>query len=264
MACAPASRVWDRYHQGVTLTTPERAAYLSLARAGALSVKALDHDHPRVEGRSAWDGLLVHGLARLYHTIYGPVVGLTPAGRQQAQGQVPHVPYLMGPGSVVNRAYLVDALRLLKTLGYEESWEPPQYRRYPHRTAGRPYTDEIVSRTVRIPDAAYAAVGYFRHGPPHSLLSTMYHRPGLPRLYASIANGGITPKQGELYLRRHALAIRCWQTPLLLAVPDPAPFESLLARQHRYVELIRHPALQLIVVPLQRTTLRPLAKSAGG
>lgn len=239
------------------LTDTEAAAFRYLAARGALSAEHLDRSFNNYELDTYWYGLKDAGLVRIYHSSYGPVVGLTDQGRAHARTMLSYVPYLNAPASVANRAYLNDALELLYHQGYKTSADPPICRRYPHSPTGRKYTDEIISCTIRIPDDAYANVSYQPSRGSHSALYRPYTRPGQPILYASIANGGITPKQGETYLKRHKHHITSWQTPLLLVVPDPAPFASLLARQYKVGGIAHHPTLRLITLPVPQPRIYP-------
>ncbi|GGL89918.1 hypothetical protein GCM10010840_29910 [Deinococcus aerolatus] len=241
----------------MNLTDTEAAAFWYLAARGALSAEHLDRSFNNYELDTYWYGLNIAGLVRIYQSSYGPVVGLTDQGRAYARITLPSVPFLNAPASVANRAYLNDALELLYRQGYKPSDDPPTSRRYPHSPTGRTHTDEIISCTVRIPDNAYANVSYRPSRGSHSVLYNPYTRPGQPRLYASIANGGITPKQGETYLKRHKHHITSWQTPLLLVVPNPAPFESLLARQHKVGGIAHHPTLRLITLPVPQPRIEP-------
>ncbi|GHF61082.1 hypothetical protein HNQ07_004110 [Deinococcus metalli] len=232
------------------LTPIEAAAFHTLAVEGALSVTALDAGYWNYELNSSWHGLQDAHLIQVYQTTYGSVVGLTDHGRAHARTFLSDVPDLSAPASVANRAYLNDALRLLYSRGYKPSTDPPTFRKYPHSPTRQTHTSEIISCTIRIPDSAYADVSYRPSRAPHSMLHLPYFRPGQPRLYASIATGGITPKQGEVYLKRHKHHLLYWQTPLLLVVPDPAPFASLLARQVKIGGIHHHPNLQLITLPI--------------
>lgn len=230
------------------LTEHEDRALSLLVTYGALSAPTFERicDTPE----ASWQGLKEKGLVRLHHVLYGPVIGLTRPGLAYARTRYTHAPYLISPESVANRAYLNDTLQHLYTLGYRDPGEAPQYKRDPDSKKEWKYTHEIISYTVRIPDDDYATLTYEPYNVPHSQLRITGFRPGQPRLYATISQGGISPKQAENYIKTHHLAIKCWQTPLLIAVPDPTPFERLLQRQHHVGPRVSHPVIQLVVMPL--------------
>ncbi|QLG10694.1 hypothetical protein HLB42_07865 [Deinococcus sp. D7000] len=177
--------------------------------------------------RPLWHPLLTAGLLREYQTIYGPIVGLTDAGRRYQEHL--NCPYIASPSTAADRAYLNDALRVVLDAGYtiedHDYQQAGGERRRQMLAAGqRPVTSVIVRTTLRVPEAVARDIytdTRRRIEPLHHIGGT-YAPPqlGYPSLYASVRGGGINlPALKRLY-KRHSLDTSDWHHPLLLAVPD--------------------------------------------
>ena len=222
------------YNRSMSLNEIEQGVLLWIGELGGVTSRRTQ----QVQGpRPNWHRLIRENYVREYSTVYGKVLGLTAKGRAVFKDQ--NFPYLASPSTVVDRAYLNDALSILLGEGYKVAYVEHQ-RASPkqggglHRTPAT--TDVIVRTTLRVPerlaDQIYADTRYEvkplefvggRNGVPVSQL-------GYPYLYASIRNGGITPAALKRLHKLHRFDIDQWHHPLLLAVPDPKEFHRLLRK----------------------------------
>lgn len=217
---------------------------------GAYTLRRLHAAHPEDTALQGWEELLNLGHLRIYHTLYGQVLGLTDTGRALARRTDTSVVYLSAPSSVANRAYQNDALLLLFREGYGYGLDAWQTRGAPRKQGPRKHTDEIIRHCLRLPPAAMQRASELPYFGSHSVLSRPWHRVGQPSLYATISNGGITRDQAQQYLRRHSSAMRAWRAPLHLAVPDPARLECLCSWNTPRSLPYGHPSVRLIHLPV--------------
>ncbi|WP_043805238.1 hypothetical protein [Deinococcus gobiensis] len=160
--------------------------------------------------------VIAAGLAREMHTLYGPVALLTPKGRA-AYSEFDPV-HLTGPDAVTDRAYHNDARFLLEREGYRVYSH--QYKRHGHKSAvhERRYSDAIVYTTMQVPDEEYARL-WEVHGAGYHMAT---HREvlGRPRLYATVANGGLRSQRFRRLVESYLRSVNTWKHPLIIAVPD--------------------------------------------
>ncbi|MFK7602085.1 hypothetical protein ACI3L1_07710 [Deinococcus sp. SM5_A1] len=208
----------------MTLTSVQNSVLSIIGVQGALTSRRVIADYGP---RPLWHPLLTQGLLREYQTIYGPVVGLTDAGRQHQQHL--NCPYIASPSTAADRAYLNDALSVVVGADYEiEAHDYQQAggkRRHQLLAAGQPPTTSVIIRTtLRVPERV--ADNIYRD--THQRVERLHYiggsyapaQLGYPYLYASIRGGGINLSALKRLYKRHSLDTATWHHPLLLAVPD--------------------------------------------
>lgn len=240
------------------LTPTERRVVNNLATAGALTSR---HVTTTYGPRPNWHRLLQRGIIREVHTVYGSVLGLTPDTWQKAMSvNRPQTPYLQGPTSLADRAYQMDALRLLKLEGYTLSRHEYKGSGGVGRRGGT--TDQITRTVLHVPPstAAHLAEDWGQVVAP-TWDSTLLQWPevlGHPSLYATISGGGLTPAGLRRLYRRHHLHIHDWRHPMIVAVPDDRPHRAYVrALEARYQAADAesrsspqpYPLIRLVVLP---------------
>lgn len=210
----------------------------AVRRSGALSVRSLIR---RFGPFPNWTQLVDWGFLLKTETTYGPVLTLAAATRDclmaegQLQGRKLKIAYLRGPGAIVDRAYQADAIAQLRSEGFTRLRHTYKQRGAIREKSNNRYTtDQIVSSTLRVPDDE-AEVLEAKWGvqvqPLNEVDQQDYsHRLGYPTLYATISGGGIHVKRVIALLKVNRTAIVEWRSPLLVVVPDLAPFRDLQRR----------------------------------
>lgn len=177
--------------------------------------------------RPNWSRLLDRQIIREVKTTYGPILTLTEA-QSDAEGFTQR---LRGPASLADRAYMMDAVRLLQGLGYEWlDWNQKRYRDTQQLTA------HITSARMRAPEEEWRPIlAHYRNpasriqpsGIPEEML-------GEPWMYARCSGGGIKATQLRALLKVHRDHIpNYWRSPLLIVVPEEdASLRALIRREN--------------------------------
>lgn len=205
-------------------TVTEFDVFWAVARSGALTTRRVIREFGP---KPNWGCLIRYGHLKEYQTAYGAVLAVGTAARKDHSGPAQsRIPYLTGPNSVADRAYQMDALKVLIDRGYTVHHH--DYKRSGKvgsaAREGRRYTDQILSAVMQVPpDELRALHADWPGSRPYRADSWGTYPPalGYPTLYASISSGGIRlPKLRALY-KKHERDIKAtWQTPLLIAVPE--------------------------------------------
>lgn len=202
-------------------------ALKAVGQAGALTSRRVqDEWGPRPN----WYRLITDGYLNESHTLYGPVLSLTTRGHKVlAVGEHRTLPYLTGPATVADRAYLNDAIQLMDDEGY--TVERTEYKGAGGlRHQGR-YTDQVTRTILRVPPRIEAQLRRdwgFVH-PLRPIPDGSYpEQLGYPSLYASISSGGIGLARLKSLYRRHEYHIHDWRHPLIVAVPDEDKMRAFL------------------------------------
>ncbi|MBI0447142.1 hypothetical protein [Deinococcus sp. DB0503] len=116
-----------------------------IADAGALTTRRIVRE---CGPRPNWQGALDRGALREVHTVYGPVLALTPKARERMAPRF-DLPYLAGPSALADRAYQMDALSLLEEEGYTLARHEYKRSGGVGRQAGT--TSQIVRTVLRVP-----------------------------------------------------------------------------------------------------------------
>lgn len=177
--------------------------------------------------RPNWSRLLDRQIIREVKTTYGPVLTLTEA-QSDAEGITQR---LRGPASLADRAYMMDAVRLLKRHGYEWlSWDYKRYRDTRQLTAHITRARMSAPEEERLPILARYRNPASRiqpNGMPEEML-------GEPWMYARCSGGGIKATQLRALLKTHRNHITLyWRSPLLIVVPEEdASLRALIRREN--------------------------------
>lgn len=250
----------------------------TLNNQGALTTRRLVQE---VGPKMHWHRLIDCGVIREYQTVYGPVIAYTQRGREQIQDQAErYLPYLLGPGAIADRAYQMDAVRLLGDRGYRIDRVVYKTRnsKLPDRADEQETTDQISYLVMRQPEDEQRRLnalwpGFARPVNERIKPDMWGNYPealGRPRLYASISGGGTSSGWIRTWFRKksNALLISDWHCPLLVAVPDDQHLRSILRQNalkqleaRRMLEADRswdpawavrmdYPDLELVILPL--------------
>ena len=209
------------------LTAIQQCTLKAIGQAGALTSRRVqDEWGPRPN----WYRLITDKYLKESHTMYGPVLSLTTRGHKVlAVGEHRPLPYLMGPATVADRAYLNDAIQLLGDKGY--TVERTEYKGAGGlRHQGR-YTDQAIRTILRVPlriEAQLRQGWGFVHPLKQELDGSYPEQLGYPSLYASISSGGIGLARLKRLYRQHYLHIHDWRHPLIIAVPEEAKMRAYL------------------------------------
>ncbi|MGY2897039.1 hypothetical protein [Deinococcus sp. UYEF24] len=229
-----------------------------VGQAGALTSRRVTEE---CGPRPNWYRLITDGYLNESHTMYGPVLSLTTRGHKvlAAADHWP-LPYLMGPATVADRAYLNDAIQLMGDEAY--TVERNEYKGAGGlRHQGR-YTDQVTRTILRVPPRIEIQIrqrgGYVA---AHKQEPDGSHKEqlGYPSLYASISSGGIGLARLKRLYRRHEFHIDEWQHPLIVAVPDGEKMRAFLrsldaqARRLRGSQPARgYELVRLLYLPMPR------------
>lgn len=201
---------------------PLPASVLGAVRhLGAVTTRRLIRDHGP---RAAWEELIAEGWLSEYESVHGPLIGLGSRARQYYSDQGLHAPYLTGPSAVLDRAYQQDALEAVMDAGYEVM--RPVYKRVTgiHRN-GRTHTSQIIRHILREPGCREPEL--YQEAQEYKQAQVKGH----PSLYATIAGGGLTEQRLQRLIDRHRDDVTSiWNSPLLIAVPNPPLLRSTIRR----------------------------------
>lgn len=244
------------------LTSVEQQVLETLCQHAALTTRRLE----KLCGpKSAWERLLSEKWLRPYETNYGQIIGLDREGRHELQARGRYVPYLHGPGAVLDRAYQNDAIAHLTQAGYTV------VDRAMKRATGvgrqdAVTTDQVVYHVLRVPDEKLSVIQSHERLPiQYPGINAKYKppTPGHPYLYASLSKGGLGLSQVRRLWKKHENDVTVWKSPLLLAVPDEVELRSFIRRiqneknmmldkiqsENRHFRILRHDLFQLIILP---------------
>ncbi|MFB9995120.1 hypothetical protein ACFFLM_24525 [Deinococcus oregonensis] len=218
----------------------ERDVIDALRIRGALTIRSIEQD---IGPRKKWERLLDTKVLHKSITLYGEVTAFSERGREMIQASTgKRLPYLLAPGTIVDRAYQVDAVRLLTDQGYgvERTVYKTRNGKLPPRADGSETTDQIAYVVMRLPEAQLRRLNALWPGLAHPVNEPvkpdswgMYPEVlGRPHLYASISGGGTSRSMVDRWFqnRSNARLISEWHTPLLLAVPSDEHLRTILRR----------------------------------
>lgn len=241
----------------MTFTGSEWSALAHLAKHGAVTLGRMRLEvGPTVN----WRGVVDRGLVWVYRgTPYGDVLGLTGRGRTLLMQHFDNVPYLASPGSVVDRAFGLEAVRILEAKGYTE-----KAREYKiQKLRGGPEASALIKRFhMRVPEEMMRELLALpfqgrAYGDGPAL--------GYPFLYASISRGGATPARAKALIQEHASHTKEWLHPLMIAVlKETQELREVVRRSNHQAATTRekyrtkpsvspymnHDRVQLVTVPL--------------
>ncbi|WP_161882797.1 hypothetical protein [Deinococcus alpinitundrae] len=242
------------------LSACEQTVLNAVSAAGALTSRRVRSEFGP---RPNWCRLITDGLLSETQTLYGAVLAATPrAHRLGRELGSPRFPYLTGPATVADRAYLNDALALLEAEGY--TVERHGYKRAAGLAHQGTHTDQIVHTVLRVPKSV---AGQLAHdwGWVYDFKvrwdGSYDQQLGYPRLYSSVGSGGIGLGRLKGLYRRHRLDIHVWRHPMLVVVPDRDRARAYLRRleAERRLNAAWHPPtgprfpydlVRLVVLPL--------------
>ncbi|WP_147363219.1 hypothetical protein [Deinococcus sp. RM] len=178
----------------------------------ALTTRRITADHGP---RPNWKRLLDNHWLEEVQTTYGPVLALT----KQAYDHLPSQSRLTGPNSLADRAYMMDAVRMLEGQGYE--WLDWDYKLYQDT---KRCTAHITRARMRAPQTEMRRlIAYFGDpGPPRLAPSGVpEERLGEIWLYARCSGGGVQATELRKLLKLHGSHITySWRSPLLIVTPE--------------------------------------------
>lgn len=210
------------------LSTEARTALLGYAWPGARCLETMPEDQR--QWLPEWQ---MSKQVMRYATVLGPVIALSETGigtiRTAAPGLDPD--WILGPSAVTDRAYQVEALDYLKGEGYA-------IYRHVYKVKGL----RKAGHTRQIKHFDILPAGY-----PAELRTA-----GLvPRLYATVAQGGITPAGVKAKAPEwSSLALRC-QHPVVIAVPRITA--QLAVVQAKIREQYRNDIVRFIEIPTENS-----------
>ena len=197
--------------------------------AGALTTRTIIRLHG---AKPNWSRLIDRHYLEPYDTTYGEVMALGDATRDLIERYYPEefkkLPYLTGPYSVADRAYLQDALNTLISDGYSffyhtfKGASPMVAKR---RGPDNQRTSQVVSTCLRVPkDEAHLLQR--RWGQRVKTMEEITDEDkfvpqlGYPTLYASISGGGLSPRRVRALYNSASKLSTDWRSPMLVVVPD--------------------------------------------
>lgn len=187
--------------------------------------------------RPTWEFLVHEKYLKVAHTPYGPVVAATKKGHKWAEEKWQcRMPYVDAASHMANRAYLMDALEIIRSQGYtlHHHVYKPAGKVGSAARSGRPVTDQITRTVVSVPEPelrrlkAIFGVDDRRNPLQQDRLGRWSEAVGHPSLYATISNGGISLNGVKALLREHKEHLKVWHTPLIIVTPNEALLRPLV------------------------------------
>lgn len=210
-----------------TLNNSAYEAARTLARYGAVTHKRLDQRHG-----PSWHALLDQDYVRTRRTVMGRVVTLTPTllpAIKDVGWKPTRIP--QSPSTIVNRAYLTEAILLLENLRYKIDFDDARWSQAGSVLATKQERKlepaHVVYMGVRIPQE----MGERRGINIGKVVKSSVVREGMPRLYATISGGGVTPAKVKRLVTENSGYCAYWRHPVIVAVPELTPALVRLARR---------------------------------
>lgn len=240
------------------LTGIQQYALNVVGQAGALTSRRVQVE---CGPRPNWYRLITDRYLNESFTMYGPVLSLTTRGHKVlAVGGQRSLPYLMGPATVADRAYLNDAIQLMDDEGY--TVERTEYKRAGGLKHQGRHTDQVTRTILRVPPRLeiqlrprWGYVAAYNQNPDGSYDEKL----GYPSLYASISSGGISLERLKSLYRQHHLDIHDWRHPLIVAVPEEIKMRAFLRglnaqerRISRSLGSLNYELVRLLCLPMPR------------
>lgn len=210
------------------LSAAATAALDDLRLQAALTLRYMERFHP-----AGWQELLTTQIATICHVMQMEVLVLTPGGRKYLKSIDKGYAYLNGAEQIGYRAYFNDALILLRDKGFEEVQIYRIYKKINQQKRPGYTTKQLQATYMHIP-AAEKKVLPETYGPRS--MEGWGRRHGEPIMYARI---GLTRRDVERIIEKHRHATVQWMYPILLVVPDRAPFAELERKHRGAVDVLR-------------------------
>ncbi|MVN88758.1 hypothetical protein GO986_18630 [Deinococcus sp. HMF7620] len=216
-------------------TKTELAVLHAVRTAAALTSRRVQQDHGP---RPNWHRLLENDVLKEVSTVYGPVLTLT----ERAHDFYEHTGRLRGPGSLADRAYMLDAVRMLEQKGY--SLMEYDYKRGPERGTT---TGHITRARMGVPPEELRRIHAYwgperRQG--YAPSGRREEQKGEVWLYARCSGGGVQATELRRLLKRHLHDISTWRSPMLIVVPQEVGPLRTFARGHMAKDRALHESMR--------------------